>query len=657
MYGGSMKNDGQELRPVLFEDEFLERAEHEVASIKENSFDSSLSFSCDVFELSCNAGNPLDTYPDKCRKEAVRRLSYIQRFKRVVVGGWTQKNLQPLLEDVEFLKGLDEPIPSWRTLAGWHSEFKKNGESVESLVPKHHKKGNRKNKKEDSDRYFQRALFEKYLRKERPSIRSAYFYYCDLVNLGNRGVVSGRIKPMSEKSFYDRVAKLPPYEVAVARYGKRYADRKYKPVGSHVQATRVLERVEIDHTALDLMLLDDELLVVLGRPYITALIDSYSKCLVGFYIGYKEPSYESVRKALLNAMLSKEYVKKRYPAVSCDWPCEGKIETLVVDNGAEFWSKSLEHACKSVVSDIQYNPVGRPWLKPLVERFFGQVNQKLLNAIPGKTFSGPEELNDYNSDKDAVMRFSTFMEVFHKWVIDVYHQDLNSRKDHVPIISWEQGFKDFPPLVYRGESEFQLRLDMAPTVDRVLGKDGIRFAGLRYSSDELDVVRKQTPVSGRSQGVKVKVKIDPDDLSKVYVFIPGRDGFLLAHAVDPDGYTVGLSLFQHQTNRRLKRWLSIFQVDSVTLSECRLSIDNVINNEVDLIRKIPAGKKSVRGMKKLARYSGVGSDRSSSVMPDENGNAKKRQEEQAEKVRAAKDASYVKILDDWDENVADWEPY
>lgn len=652
-----MKNDGQELRPVLFEDEFLEHAEHEVSSIKENPFDGSLSLGSDIFDLSYNIVNPLDTYPDKYREEAIRRLSYIQRFKRVVIGGWTQKNLQPLLEDVDFLKDLGGPVPSWRTLAGWYSDFRKSGDSVDALAPKHYMKGNRKNKKEDSDHYFRRALIEKYLRRERPSIRSAYFYYCDIINLANRGVVSGMVQPMSEKSFYDRVAKLPPYEVAVARYGKMHADRKYKPVGSYVQATRVLERVEIDHTALDLMLLDDKLMVVLGRPYITALIDSYSKCLVGFYIGYKEPSYDSVRKALINAMLNKEYVKKKYPSVSCDWPCEGKIETLVVDNGAEFWSNSLEHACKSVVSDIQYNPVGRPWLKPLVERFFGQVNQKLLNAMPGKTFSGPEELKDYNSEKDAVMRFSTFMEIFHKWVIDVYHQDLNSRKDHVPIVAWRQGFEDFPPLVYQGEHEFQLRLDLAPTVDRLLGKDGVRFAGLRYSSDELDSVRKQAPVSGKSRGVKVKVKIDPDDISKVYVFLPGRDGFFVADAVDPDGYTVGLSLFQHQTNRRLKRRLSIFQVDNVSLSECRMSIDSAISNEVDLIRKISGGKKSVRGMKKLARYSGVGSDRSSSVMPDENGNAKKHQEEQAEKVRETKDASHTKMLDDWDENVADWDPY
>lgn len=495
---------------------------------------------------------------------------------------------------------------------------------------------------------------EKYLRKERPSILSAYVYYCDLINLANRGVVSGKLNSMSQRAFYHRVSKLPPYDVDLARYGKRYADRKYKSVGAHVRPTRVLERVEIDHTALDLMLLEDELLVLLGRPYITALIDSYSKCLIGFYIGYKEPSYDSVRKALLHAMLNKEDVKNKYPMVSCDWPCEGKIETLVVDNGAEFWSKSLELACRSVVSDIQYNPVARPWLKPLVERFFGQLNQKFLISMPGKTFSGIAELEDYDPEKDAVMRFSTFMELFHKWVVDVYHQESSSRKDHVPIVSWKQGVKEFPPLVYRDGDEFRVKMDLAPTIDRVLGKDGVRFAGLRYSSGDLDAIRKLTPSSGKSRGVKVKVKIDPNDLSRVYVYLPGEDDFVIANAVDPDGYTVGLSLFQHQTNRRFQRRFVLSQVDSVALSEARMYIEGRIKDEVELLKNGPKNRKAVSGMKKLARYKGIGSDGFSSVLSEDENNAKENPEEE---VSENKVSSHAAIHDDWDTNVAEWDPY
>ena len=640
----------------LFEDEFIGPQVIGDQSAIADPFDNSGGIYCESrnFESSSKCTRPLDSYPDELRKEALRRLSCIQWFEKRISGGWTQRNLQPLLEAPDFLQTLDGPVPSWRTLAGWYGEYKKNGFSVEALIPKHHKKGNRIKRIEDDGHYFWRAMNEKYMRKERPSILSAYVYYCDLINLANRGVVSGKLNSMSQRAFYHRVSKLPPYDVDSARYGKRYADRKYKSVGAHIRPTRVLERVEIDHTALDLMLLDDELLVLLGRPYITALIDSYSKCLVGFYIGYKEPSYDSVRKALLHAMLSKRNVKNKYPMVNFDWPCEGKVETLVVDNGAEFWSKSLELACRSVVSDIQYNPVARPWLKPLVERFFGQINQKLLISMPGKTFSDIAELEDYDPEKDAVMRFTTFMELFHKWVVDVYHQDSSSRKDQVPIVSWKQGAREFPPLVYRDGDEFRVKMDLAPTIDRVLGKDGVRFAGLRYSSDELDLVRKQTPVSGRSRGVKVKVKIDPDDLSKLYVYLPGEDGFVMANAVDPDGYTVGLSLFQHQTNRRFQRRFIHSQVDRIGLSESRMYIEERIKDEVELLKNSPKGRKSVSGMKKLARYKSVGSDGASSVLSESEGDVKNISEED---VSENEGSSSYSILDEWESNVSGWDPY
>ncbi|SDL63418.1 putative transposase [Modicisalibacter muralis] len=498
-------------------------------------------------------------------------------------------------------------------------------------------------------------MHEKYLRKERPPILSSYAYYCDLITLANRRVVVGKLKALSQSSFYYRVSKLPPYEVDVARYGKQYADRKYKPVGAHVRPTRVLERVEVDHTALDLLLLDDNLLVLLGRPYITALIDSFSKCLVGFYIGYKEPCYESVRKALLHAMLNKDYVRQKYPNVSCEWPCEGKVETLVVDNGAEFWSKNLEQACRSIVSDIQYNPVARPWLKPLIERFFGQLNQKFLASIPGKTFSGTAELEDYDPEKDAVMRFSTFMELFHKWVVDVYHQGPNSRGDHVPILMWKQGVREFPPLVYRGDDESRVMIDLAPTTERVLGKEGVRFAGLSYTSGVLDEFRKYNPPSGKSQGVKVQVKIDPNDLSKVYVYLPGRNNYVIANAVDPDGYTLGLSLFQHQTNRRFQRRFNLSQIDDFALAEARMYIESRINDEVEFIKNSPKSKKKISGMKKLARYKNLGSDGCSSVSAE----AEVHKTCQVEgKLESGVEAQQLfSILDDWDSHVADWDPY
>lgn len=658
-----MDNNEQRLSLGAFEDEFIEPHGSEGRDVLFTPFDKDAYafkhslFNPKYFNSKDKGERPLCIYPDKLRYEALRRLSYIQWFMKRISGGWTKKNLKPLLDEAELSRHLDGPIPSWRTLASWYSAYKNNGFAVESLVPQHYKKGNRKDKVLDDGSFFWRAMHEKYLRRERPSILSAYVYYCDLITLENRGLAAGKLVAISQSAFYYRVSKLPPYEVASARYGKQYAERKYKSIGAHVRPTRVLERVEIDHTALDLMLLDDNLQVLLGRPYITALIDSFSKCIVGFYIGYKEPGYESVRKALLHAMLNKKYVREKYPSVSCEWPCEGKIETLVVDNGAEFWSENLGSSCRSLISNIQYNRVAHPWLKPLVERFFGQLNQKLLVSIPGKTFSGAAELEGYNPETDAVMRFSTFMDVFHKWVVDVYHQGPSSRGDNVPIIKWKQGVSEFPPLVYRGDDERRVMMDLAPTIERVLGREGVRFAGLSYTCETLDEFRRCNPPLGKDKGIKMQIKIDPSDLSKLYVLLPGRDNYCTANAVDPDGYTLGLSLFQHQTNRRFQREFNRSQVDNIALSEARMYIEERIKREIEALENFSRNKKKLSGMKRMARYKNVGSDGGGSVSAEMAEIGKDSKVEESRPKREGEGLRLFSEFDDWDSHIADWEPY
>ncbi|MGY8870583.1 MAG: Mu transposase C-terminal domain-containing protein [Pseudomonadales bacterium] len=589
----------------------------------------------------------LDTYPAELRDEALRRLSYIQWVGKRLGGGWTEKNLTPLLHAAE--DKLQVPLPSWRTLAGWRKLYVSSGRSVEALIPKHHKKGNRLEQNTGDDLYYWQAVNQKYLRPERPSIASVYEYYRDLITLANKGVVQGKVMHVSRSGFYNRINKLPPYDVALKRYGKQYADRKFRPVGSHIALTRVMERVEIDHTPLDLILLDDELNIPLGRPYLTLLIDSYSRCVVGFYLGYREPSYDSVCKALLNACLDKNYVKKQFSHIKHDWECSGKIETLVVDNGAEFWSKNLDQVCRVVVSDIQYNPVAHPWLKPLVERFFGTVNKKLLVSIPGKTFSKIDDLKDYNPKKDAVMRFSAFMDVFYKWIIDVYHYTPNARETHIPYLSWQRGVAEFPPAQYTGKTAERLIIELGQTFELILRKGGLHLKGIRYENDELVEYRRSTPFPTGKKNLKLLVKLNPMDMSCIYVYLKDQDRYIKVPSVDPDNYTQGLTLLQHQTNKRLVRYQTRRHVDMESLAEARQYIEQRVQEEVDNIQRRPKRpNKSISGMKSLAKHQNVGSDSVSSIVP-----SKVPVIEKVENQKPGSDG----LLDNWDDMVSDLDPY
>lgn len=624
----------------LFEDEFPE-------SISTNPF---------IDPVEEDIARSLDTYPDQIRQEAQRRLSCIHWFEKRNKAGWTAKNLEPLFEEAS--KHLEGPLPSWRTLAGWRSVYEKSARSVEALAPKHHRKGNREAKVPGDALYYWRAVNEKYMHTERPTIAAAYEHYKDLIVLANKDLVTGRIEIVSERAFYNRVKKLPPYDVALARDGKRYADKQYQSVGAHIKPTRALERVEIDHTPLDLILLDDELSLPLGRPYLTALVDSYSRCLVGFYLGYKEPSYDSVRKALLNSCLSKDYVKEQYPSVKNEWGCEGKIETLVVDNGAEFWSKNLEHACRAVVSDVQYNPVARPWLKPMVERFFGTINRKLLVSIPGKTFSKIDELKDYNPQKDAVMHFSAFMDIFHKWIVDVYHQSPNSRETNIPSVSWARGVREFPPITYQGDAVERLIIELGQTIHPVLRKGGVVFLDLKYSNEKLTEYRKTNPPPSGDEKLKVVVKVNPSDLSYVYVYLDADQRYIKVPCVDPDGYTDGLTLFQHLTNRQFTKVFIRSQVNMVGLAEARQYIDHRIQAEIEEVKKSgKRKKKQIKGIKSIARHRNIGSDAASSIVKAHEGAPKIASVLEGDRGENQGNDETEDIFDNWDDLVSHLDAY
>ncbi|NRA82936.1 MAG: transposase family protein, partial [Gammaproteobacteria bacterium] len=335
--------------------------------------------------LSIYSDRDLASYPATIQIETMRRVKILKWIKTRLTGGWTEKNLKDLI--VEAKKDLQTDIPSVRTLGTWWRLYFNSGYQLLSLIPRHSSKGNTNKRLRDSDEvFFERAL-ERYLVKERPTIAHVYQYYCDTIRLENKSLVIGAVKEISKRAFYKRIDEMPKYDVMVARYGKYRADIEFNAIDGHLPPQRVLERVEIDHTPLDLILIDDELLVPLGRPYLTLLIDSFSKCVVGFYFGFKEPGYESTRKALMHALMPKDYIKQKYPEIVNDWPCRGKMEQLVVDNGAEFWCDSLEQACLEIGINVQYNPIKKPWLKPFVERFFGTLNKKFLVDISGKTFS------------------------------------------------------------------------------------------------------------------------------------------------------------------------------------------------------------------------------------------------------------------------------
>ena len=77
------------------------------------------------------------------------------------------------------------------------------------------------------------------------------------------------------------------------------------PTSPQQLATRILQRVEMDHSPLKVVVGTEA--GPIGQPWLTLLIDYYSRMVVGFCLGFEPPSYAVIMEALRHAILPKTY--------------------------------------------------------------------------------------------------------------------------------------------------------------------------------------------------------------------------------------------------------------------------------------------------------------------------------------------------------------
>ena len=67
----------------------------------------------------------------------------------------------------------------------------------------------------------------------------------------------------------------------------------------------ILEQVQIDHTVIDLIVVDERERQPIGRPYLTVAIDGCSRCILGMVVTLDAPSAVSVGLCLAHAAIDK----------------------------------------------------------------------------------------------------------------------------------------------------------------------------------------------------------------------------------------------------------------------------------------------------------------------------------------------------------------
>lgn len=542
--------------------------------------------------------------PLELKQEAIRREKYTVA---VLEKNETKRSKELLLKIIEEISHNinDSQPPSHITLYRWLKSYEDSGQDIRSLVPNYRSRGDYRPKlKAEVNQIIEKAIAKIYLTPFKASVDAVYdevIANIEQENHQREEIGLEKLVVPHRSTIYRYILKLEPYAKAKARYGQRAADKIYAPVKQSLRVNRPLERVEIDHTKLPFFVVDNETRLPIGTPALTSAIDKYSGVVVGYYLSFEPFSSLSVMQCLLNAIRPKDYVKYKFPQIQNTWSSYGLMETLVVDNGKEFYSEHFKDACTQLQIHIQYTPPKMPWYKAGVERFFGMLNTKILVGQPGHFLIDFTKQYDYDPQKNAVVSFEALQEMLHIFIVDIHNQDAHPEFLCPRNEVWEKAILEYPPALPPSNKE--LRVLLGRIEKRVISRRGIEFEGLYYNSPELVRLRSyfekedKRKTSGKQLTEKATIKVDPLDLAHIYVFDPVSENFIVIPAVSYE-YTQGLTLWQHKVIKNVAA-TEYKKVDIVALALAKKKIQEIVEREWLLTKK---GKTRTA----MARWKGIG---------------------------------------------------
>lgn len=318
-----------------------------------------------------------------------------------------------------------------------------------------------------------------------------------------------------------RIAGLHPAKIARSRGGQDAARPLQGAGGIPPEVTMPLEQVQIDHTVIDLIVVDERDRQPIGRPYLTLAIDVFTRCVLGMVVTLEAPSAVSVGLCLAHAACDKRPWLEGLN-VEMDWPMSGKPRLLYLDNAAEFKSEALRRGCEQHGIRLDYRPPGQPHYGGIVERIIGTTMQMIHDELPGTTFSNPGQRGEYDSEKMATL---TLREL-ERWLalaVGTYHGSVHNGLLQPPAARWAEAVErvGVPAVVTRPTA---FLVDFLPVIRRTLTRTGFVIDHIHYYADAL-----KPWIARRERLPAFLIRRDPRDISRIWVLEPEGQHYLEIH--------------------------------------------------------------------------------------------------------------------------------
>jgi putative transposase len=350
-----------------------------------------------------------------------------------------------------------------------------------------------------------------------------------------------------------------------------------KAVPGRYVAARPLEVVQIDHTEVDLFLVDETTREAMSvRPWLTLAIDVFTRMVVGFHLSMDKPSRVSIGLCLLNAVYDKSAWLKEN-AIDAPWPVAGLPEALHADNGADFRSRAFAWACREEGIKLIWRPVGAPHYGGHIERLIGTVMGR-VHFYPGSTFANPTARQGNDSARFSAMTFREFECALGWEIAGRYNQEIHSALLRPPIAVWRE--QEASTTLRMPKDRMAFWVSFLPDDYRKLRPDGIWIHDLPYWSNAL------TAEVGRHTG-DLLIKYDPRDVSRIFVQHPSSGHFIEARTRNL-GFPA-ISLREWKLARKMLRLKGRGERDDAQLMRTALAQRQIVD---DAIAKTAAARRT-----------------------------------------------------------------
>jgi putative transposase len=273
-----------------------------------------------------------------------------------------------------------------------------------------------------------------------------------------------------------------------------------------VHGDRPWDVTHIDHHQCSIVLVCEETGATLGKPWLSLLLDAFSRRVLAFHLSFEKPSYRSCM------MLFRDCVRRH----------ERLPESVMVDGGREFKSVFFESLAAVYSVIVKYRPTSGARFGSVIERYFGTLQSQLISNLAGAAVPRNDEdaqATAIRARREAAWTLDRVHGLVEQYLFEIYESQIHSSLGISPARAFADGMEKGghrPSRHIAYDNDFILQTLPTTRTGTALVQRcaGVKINYLYYSCPEL--------LTREFYGTKVMVRYDPFDISRAFVYLRDR---------------------------------------------------------------------------------------------------------------------------------------